>query len=53
MKKFYLARCPHCEFTLPFGDRDKRDEWASEHSQTKDPFDGSTHSPIQTWEETR
>lgn len=53
MKTFYMLRCPECEMTLAFGDRYKRDEWASAHSQVKDPFTDVLHSPVHTWEEAR
>lgn len=44
--KFYMLRCPECQMTLPFAEREQRDVWASEHSQTG-------HTVVHTWEEIR
>lgn len=47
MRVFYLARCHHCHdqwAPVPFGDRQTRDEWVTEHGR-------ACGNPIDTWKE--
>lgn len=57
VRHWFMAKCGHCEMTLPFSKEEDREGWASTHGQVQHEYRADPASDpypqIEFWEETR